>query len=73
MIDRGSAMSLALSYYVVLTLLVVYIYCSRVYTDTWDGLLFSFCTYFSSVAKLISYVKFICGRWHSFILHFFEC
>jgi len=35
--DRGSAISLALSYYAVLVLLVAYIYCSGIYRDTWDG------------------------------------
>jgi len=35
--DRGSAISLALSYYAVLVLLVAYIYCSGIYRDTWEG------------------------------------
>jgi len=34
---RGSAISLALSYYAVLLLLVAYIYCSGIYRDTWGG------------------------------------
>ena len=34
---RGSAISLALSYYTVLVLLVAYIYCSGIYRDTWEG------------------------------------
>jgi len=34
---RGSAISLALSYYVVLLLLVAYIYFSGIHRDTWDG------------------------------------
>jgi len=36
-VDSGSASSLALSYYVILLLLIAYIYCSGIYTDTWDG------------------------------------
>lgn len=41
-VDRGSAISLALSYCVILLQLVAYIYCSGVYTDTWDGQLLHF-------------------------------
>jgi len=42
--DRGSAISLALSYYAVLLTLVAYIYCSGIYTETWDGQQLDFLT-----------------------------
>ena len=36
--SRGSAISLAVTYYIALMLLVAYIYFSQLYVETWDGI-----------------------------------